>query len=154
MALTLTVGDPRRILTGVQRIEHIRRVMVTFSLAALLPAAMAHGGQPAPAPLPETSQTAIEYPSVEAALRALRARPGIVFTTERGWLIATDEADFTIWSFAPAGYPAYPAMVKRHVVPDGSGSSVVMSVHCEASKTDCDDLVRTFALMNGFDLPK
>ncbi len=149
----MTEGIPRRILTGVQWLQFIWRAILAGCLA-LLPAAIAHGGQPGPAPLPEASETAIEYPSVEAALKALRARPGIVFTTERGWLIATDEADYTIWSFAPPEYPAYPAMVKRHVAPQGSGSSVVMSVHCEAAKAACDDLVRTFAQMNGFDLPE
>ena len=73
---------------------------------------------------------------------------------ENGWLIATDEAAYTIWSFAPQGYPAYPAVVKRQVVPKGTGSVITMSVHCEASKSDCDDLVRTFSQMNGLPLPR
>jgi hypothetical protein len=91
------------------------------------------------------------YPTVEAAQKAVQAKPGIVLTQENGWLIATDEGALTIWSFAPKGYPAYPAVVKRWVTPDGEGSQVHMSVHCEAPKPACDDLVLLFKQMNGFD---
>jgi hypothetical protein len=118
------------------------------------PLALAQTSPPDEAPLPESSETNIEYKSVADALQALRARPGVLLTTENGWLIATDEAAYTIWSFAPSSYPAYPAVVKRQVIAKGSGSSMVMSVHCEASKSACDDLVRTFSRLNGFDLPK
>ena len=133
-------------------VQFVRGVMAAC-FATMSLAAMVHAGQPGPAPLPEATETSIEYPSVAAALQALHARPDIVFKTESGWAIATDEAAYTIWSFAPPSYPAYPAMVKRQVVPRGTGSSIVMSVHCEASKAACDDLVRTFSQMSGFDLP-
>jgi hypothetical protein len=93
------------------------------------------------------------YATVAAALEGLRSRPGIVFTTQNGWTIATDEAAYTIWSFAPPDYPAYPAVVRRRVIPDGAGSQIQMSVMCEASKPACDDLVRTFADMTGIQLP-
>jgi hypothetical protein len=102
--------------------------------------------------LSEAAGPTIEYASTAAALEALRAKPGVVFTTENGWIIATDEAAYTIWSFAPADYPAYPAVVKRQVIPQGSGSRIEMSVHCEASKGACDQLVRTFAQINGVTL--
>ena len=78
----------------------------------------------------------------------MQVKPGVVLTTENGWLIATDEAALAIWSFAPENYPAYPAVVKRQAVPNGIGSIIKMDVHCEASKTACDNLVRTFAKMN------
>ena len=100
-------------------------------------------------PLPEVSKDAIEYPSVAAALQALHARPDVLFSTENGWTIATDNSHYTIWSFAPRGYPAYPAVVKRFVVAQKVGSKINMDVECEASKEACDDLVRTFARMNG-----
>lgn len=105
-------------------------------------------GQPASEPLPEASQSTIGYETVDEALKALRSQRGVVFTTENGWLIATDEATYTIWSFAPEGYPAYPAAVKRQVVPHGNGSMIQMNVLCEAPKEACDALVRTFAEMN------
>ena len=104
------------------------------------------------APLPE-GETNIEYQTVSQALTALRAKPGIVFTTENGWLVATDEEAYSIWSFAPRGYAAYPAVVKRWVIPKEVGSEMRMDVLCEASKAACDDLVRTFAKMNGLPLP-
>ena len=104
------------------------------------------------APLPE-SDTSIEYQTVSDALTALRAKPGVVFTPENGWLIATDEKAYSIWSFAPRDYPAYPAVVKRWVIPKQVGSEARMDVLCEASKAACDDLVRTFAKMNSFPLP-
>ena len=99
-------------------------------------------------PLPEASVSTIGYPTVAAALMDLRSRPGIVFTTVNGWTIATDEAAYTVWSFAPPSYPAYPAVVKRWVVSQGAGSMLHMDVQCEASKAACDDLVRTFQKMN------
>jgi hypothetical protein len=107
----------------------------------------------APAPLPE-GDTDIGFDTVSAALAGLRSRPGVVFTSENGWLIATDEAAYTIWSFAPQSYPAYPAVVKRQVIPKQIGSEIKMDVLCEASKQACDDLVRTFAKMNDFALPQ
>ena len=104
-------------------------------------------------PLPE-SASSIEYESVADALTALRAKPGVVFTTENGWLVATDRAAYSIWSFAPKDYPAYPAVVKRWVIPQKVGSDIEMDVLCEASKEACDDLVRTFAKMNNLPLPQ
>ena len=82
----------------------------------------------------------------------LRSDRNVVFTTENGWLIATNGAAYTIWSFSPQGYAAYPAVVKRKVISRAVGSKIEMSVLCEASKKACDDLVRTFATMNGLSL--
>ena len=106
------------------------------------------------APLPESNAPTIEYASVAAAKNALRAKRGVIFKVENGWDIAVDEAALTIWSFAPPDYPAYPAVVKRQAVAHGQVSKLVMSVHCEASKVACDDLVRTFAEMNGLGTAK
>ena len=105
-------------------------------------------------PLPEASGSTIGYPSVAAALEALHVRPNVVFTTKDGWVIATDEAAYTVWSFAPPNYPAYPAVVKRQVISEPTGSSIQTSVQCEASKSACDDLVRTFSQMNEAARPK
>lgn len=104
-------------------------------------------------PLPEASQSTIGYENVAEAMKALRSKSGVIFTTENGWLIATDKAALTIWSFAPEGYPAYPAVVKRQAIPRGDNASTIeISVLCEASKEACDALVRTFAEMNGLSL--
>jgi hypothetical protein len=100
------------------------------------------------APLPEQAGS-FGYPTVAAALIDLRSRPGVAFRTENGWTIATDDASHTIWVFASEGQPAYPAAIKRQFVGDGhGGTSLDMSVLCEASKADCDNLVRTFEALN------
>ena len=109
--------------------------------------------QPASQPLPESPKSTIGYENVNEAMKALRSRSGVLFTTENGWLIATDKAALTIWSFAPEGYPAYPAVVKRQAIPRGeNASNIQMTVQCGASKEACDALVKTFAEMNGFSL--
>ena len=135
--------------------KHLTRLRV-FALAGTMSLWMwsgsAHAAQAEQAPLPE-AEASIEYQTVSQALTALRAKPGVVFTTENGWLIATDEGAYSIWSFAPQGYAAYPAVVKRWVIPKQVGSEIRMDVLCEASKANCDDLVRTFAKMNGLPLP-
>jgi len=101
-------------------------------------------------PLAEASESTIGYETVDDAMAGLRSKPGVVFSIENGWTIATDQSALAIWSFAPKQYPAYPAVVMRQVVPRGQQSTIYMNVLCEASKEECDDLVRTFAAMNGF----
>ena len=105
--------------------------------------------RPAPAgPLAEASSPVVEYPNVDAALAGLHAKPGVVFRNEGGWTVAEDTAAFTVWSFPPEGHPAYPSVVKRQIVQENAGSSIKMSVHCQASKQACDDLVRSFEELN------
>lgn len=99
-------------------------------------------------PLPEAPNSQIGYSSVEAALAALHSKAGVVLTNQGGWTIAEDAATQTIWSFPPSGHPAYPAAVKRQVVNRADGTYIDMAVHCGASKTACDDLVRSFEQLN------
>ncbi len=101
-----------------------------------------------PAPLAEAHGSTIGYPNVEAALKHLRGQSDVVFSTNAGWTIATQASTQTIWSFSPPGYPAYPAAVKRWVVEEGGRVVLKMDVLCQASKTDCDDLVRSFQQLN------
>lgn len=108
---------------------------------------------PAPAiedngPISESKTGSIGYPSIAAALAALHAKPGVVFSDNRGWTIADDTPARTIWSFTPAGYPAHPSAVKREIIEENGVVSLRMSVMCLASKAACDDLVRTFEQMN------
>jgi hypothetical protein len=103
--------------------------------------------QPLP-PLAEQSGSTTGYPTVAAALADLHSRPGVVFSDQGGWTIASDEAAGVIWSFPPPGNPAYPAAVKRQIVNGPDGASLTMDVQCEASKAACDDLVRAFTDLN------
>lgn len=99
-------------------------------------------------PQQESKEATIGYPSVAAALKDLQGRPGVIFTTENRWTIATEASTYTIWSFAPPGYPAYPTAVKRQIVKENDGTVMKMSVLCEASKQACDDVVREFQQLN------
>jgi hypothetical protein len=101
------------------------------------------------APVPEAPKSTIGYPTAEAALAALKAKPGVTFADQDGWTIATDDADNAVWSFPPDRDPAYPAVVRRQMSPGAKGAVIVqMDVLCSAPKTACDDLVRAFERMN------
>jgi len=100
-------------------------------------------------PLSEQPQSTVGYPTAAAALAALHAKPGVEFSTQDGWTIATDADTNTVWSFPPERDPAYPAVVKRQLTAAPNGAvDVHMDVLCAASKTACDDLVRAFERMN------
>ena len=94
-------------------------------------------------PLPE-SKSKIEYKSVPEALAGLRAKAGTEFSLQGNWTIAVEPALRVIWSFAPEGYPAYPAVVKRTVVERDGQTFVDMDVMCNGTKSTCDNLVREF----------
>jgi hypothetical protein len=87
----------------------------------------------------------IGYKTVAEALASLKQMKGVSFSSVRGWIVVTDEAHLTVWSFAPQSDPSYPAVVKRMVISTGSGSKVTMNVLCEANKASCDNLVREFS---------
>ena len=98
--------------------------------------------------MPETEQSAIEYKSVSEALAALRAKPGTEISKQGNWTIAIEPDTNVIWSFAPEGHPAYPALVRRAVVSHDGSVFVKMDVKCHASKSACDKLVREFIQLN------
>lgn len=97
----------------------------------------------APAQHPAQPGT-IGYPTVSAALKALRNKPSVQIRSEHGWVIAADDESKTVWSFVPKDDPAYPAVVKRTVVQRNGRIYIVMRVLCEASKSACDQLVQRF----------
>lgn len=108
--------------------------------------ARASGGA---APLAEQPSSTIGYATVEAALSDLRSRHDVTFRPQGGYTVATDEASHAIWVFTSEGQPAYPAAIKREFVTDAKGgTSIEMTVLCEASKAACDDLVRTFKALD------
>ncbi len=93
--------------------------------------------------------TSIGYPSIAAALQALRARSDVKFSEPDGWIIAIDEANDTVWSFPSKDNPAYPAAVKRQVIPADDGSiGIRTSISCAATKSACDKLAQYFREMN------
>jgi hypothetical protein len=126
-------------------VQRVRRRLGWTALALCLAATLAARADP----IAEAPKSTVGYPTAEAALAALRAKPGVTFAAQDGWTIATDEADNAVWSFPPDRDPAYPAVVRRQMTPGPKGAVIVqMDVLCSASKTACDDLVRAFERMN------
>jgi len=97
---------------------------------------------------PNPAGPRIEHPSVAAALEALRGQSGVDFFLQGGWTIANDRANHTLWSFVPADHPAYPAVVRRTVVPRDGQVFIEMGVLCQAQKPACDRLTGEFQAEN------
>ena len=129
-------------------------LVVTLRLTVFLALAAAStlaGAQDArPPPLPEVETSAIGYPTVAAALAALRTKPGVTIRVEDGWTIAEERADRSsaVWSFTPQGHPAHPAAVKRTTYEEDGQVWIDMQVLCQAAKAPCDTLVREFQELN------
>jgi len=86
-----------------------------------------------------SSQTnPISYASVDEALKELRAKPGITFRNQSGWIVAEDKAAFTVWLITPPGHPAYPTTVRRVLVNRSDGAYMDTAVRCFASQEICD----------------
>jgi len=104
-----------------------------------------------PEPLPDTLAEGIEYGSVAEARAAVSVREGIETKTEDGWTVIAHQPSLSVWSFAPEGALAYPAVIKRWAEPAGeAGSRAMMAMRCEAQKRICDALFEVMALRNGF----
>jgi hypothetical protein len=86
----------------------------------------------------------IGYSSPAAALQALHARGDVNFSVQNSWTVAADEANETVWSFAPVGHPAYPAAVKRQVVTTPGGVSIRTAILCSGAHAACDKLPLDF----------
>lgn len=88
-------------------------------------------------PIP-SGKSGIEYSTLEEALDALRAKAGVTFNNQDGWLVANDSDAIVIWLFTPPGHPAYPSMIKRHIVNGPHGAYMDTAIRCLASKAVCD----------------
>lgn len=84
------------------------------------------------------------FPTVAAALDALRSKNGVVASNQDGWTVIEDRPAMTLWSFTPPGHEAHPAAVRRTIVRNGDDISVVTAVLCEAEKPACDALTAQF----------
>lgn len=92
-------------------------------------------------------QPGIEYKSVAAALAALKAKPGVQFTSNDGWTIAND-TDGAIWSFTPAGHYANPSVGRRTLRENQGRFFVETQILCQAQKAACDRLRDDYALLD------
>src|SRR5262245_14197351 len=114
----------------------LRTSVIAAVAAALLAGACASGYQPDPA---EAGK--IGYPSADAALAAVRARPGVAESQKDGWTIIEDKAHYETWYFSPAGHPARPAVIKRTLFSGVSGSRTQTAAMCGGGQAECDKLV-------------
>ncbi len=120
------------------------KMMRTIFITLMLVASCAHMQSRA-----ETEQTSsIGYPSVAAAMEALRARKDVRISVQAGWTVVIEKNGLTLWSFTPQGHPAYPAVVKRTASKKDGAWFINMSVLCQAEKAPCDKLVEDFKLLN------
>ena len=116
-----------------------RNSAIAVLVAALLAGACAAGYQPDPA---EASR--IGYPTVDAALAAVRARPGVTESQKDGWTVFDDKARYETWYFSAAGHPAHPAVVKRTLLSGVGGTRTQMAALCGGGQAECDKVVKQF----------
>jgi hypothetical protein len=64
---------------------------LTFLVLPALAAQDMTSGKLPSGPLPETATSGVEYPTVAAALSALKARSNVSISTQRGWTIISDK---------------------------------------------------------------
>jgi len=83
--------------------------------------------------------SSIGYPSVAAALEALRSDPTATESTDRGWILF-QRGRLEFWSFTPEGHPAHPSAAKRTGYQAGGGWHVVTKLLCQSTKASCDAL--------------
>ncbi|HVF25252.1 MAG TPA: hypothetical protein VNA23_05140 [Anaerolineales bacterium] len=127
---------------------------VILALVFIIPTCSSNQAPKAPEPtetivaLTEEPASTIGYPSVAAALSALRAREDVNIAVEAGWTIITEPGGLTIWSFSPPAQPAYPAVARRVFYREAGAWFIKMDVRCEAEKAACDQLQRDFEALN------
>jgi hypothetical protein len=96
--------------------------------------------QPAQSPA-DMRAPAEEFPSVAAALEAIRTKSGAKVTVQSGWTVVQDATSTTVWSFTPPSHPAYPAALRRAIVEHDGAFVVKSDAMCEAEKSACDRLM-------------
>lgn len=85
----------------------------------------------------------IGFPSVAAARAALAAQPGTEQVEEAGWIhidLPAAAGGVTRWSFVAPDQPAYPAVVRRDIVPRDGEPTLIVRFLCEGPRAACDAL--------------
>ncbi|WP_073218950.1 DUF4019 domain-containing protein [Massilia sp. CF038] len=90
----------------------------------------------------------IGYPTVAAALAALKARSDVKIETAQGWTVVREEATQTIWTFTPPGHPAHPSVIRRAIEQKNGAVYLGMQAKCGAKKNACDKLIAEFTKLN------
>ena len=87
---------------------------------------------------PSSKGDDIPYSSLDEALKDLHSKPSVAFRNEGGWIVAYDKVAVVSWLLTPKGHPAYPSIVKRHIVNSANGASMATDIRCFASQDACD----------------
>src|SRR6185436_16037405 len=120
----------RRSAQSLDRMKLQRKSLATIVLSALLAGASAAQSDSRDADVSDE----IPYSSLDEALKDLRAKPSVSFRNEGGWIVAYDSVTLVGWLLTPEGHPAYPSIVKRHIVNSAEGASMATQIRCFASK--------------------
>ncbi len=120
----------------------LTRLALVGILAAVLVA-------PAFAQAVDKKASPIGYPTVAAALEAVKAKPGVRVFVQEGWTVIAEPGGLTLWSFAPPGHPAHPTVVRRELKQQANGAwYVYQRVLCQAHKASCDKINAEFVELN------
>jgi hypothetical protein len=116
--------------SGVAGVATVARMLVAFFGAVALVWLPAPGAEP----------SSIGYPTVGAALDALRNDPRAHFEVRGGWTLVTktENGSPVLWSFTPEGHPAHPSTVKRSAVQKDGAWYIEMDVLCGSTQAACD----------------
>ena len=113
-------------------------VMITIAFADLAVA------QPAQKP-----SSGIGYPSVAAALEAVKAKPSVRVSVQDGWTVIAEQGGLVLWTFTPLGHPAHPTVARREAKQHTNGAWYVdQRVLCQAAKAACDKINAEFVELN------
>ena len=118
-------------------------------MMAACAAAVGHAEEP-------SGQAGVGYTSVNGALQDLRSKPNVTVqvTKPDGWVIVSDPDSNSYWSFTPDGHYADPAVVRRAIKTASNGEiRIEMTGLCEATKENCDRLMKEFEQMNARSRP-
>jgi len=118
-------------------LDHMRKSHIVFAVLAVACVAT-RAAEPNSSPKTSVGEE-IPYASIEEAIKALRAKSGVTFRNEGGWIVAYDDAAIVSWLLTPPGHPAYPSIVKRHIVNSAAGADMATEIRCFATKTVCDN---------------
>jgi hypothetical protein len=114
--------------------KHLCSVLLAVLTTSLVAPDLARSVDPPQQP----EETAISYASLDEAIKALRAKPGVTFQNQGGWWVVKDLPAFTVWLLTPPGHPAYPSIVKKTIVNSNNGADMQTDIRCFASKEVCD----------------
>jgi hypothetical protein len=120
-------------------------MLAQIALAAIFVAAFA-GAAFAQA---DKRQSGVGYPSVAAALEAVKAKPGVRVSVQDGWTVIAEQGGLVLGTFTPPGHPAHPTVARREAKQHANAAWYVdQRVLCQAAKAACDKINAEFVELN------